>query len=69
MRLSHALPLLLAGPAVSALPSFFDSQAPFAVDDDKYSVPGENPLDFCSDPSDYILEIEKVDLDPNPPSA
>jgi hypothetical protein len=32
-------------------------------------VPGKNPLDFCSDPSDDLLIIENVDLDPNPPEA
>lgn len=35
--------------------------------DDSLSVPGENPLEFCSDQSDYILTIDNVDLDPNPP--
>ena len=35
------------------------------------SVPGENPLNFCEDPSEHnhLLIIEKVDLDPNPPQA
>lgn len=32
-----------------------------------YKVPGDNPLYFCEDPKDYILDITKVDLDPNPP--
>ncbi|KAF2098567.1 hypothetical protein NA57DRAFT_75807 [Rhizodiscina lignyota] len=34
-----------------------------------YKVPGENPLFFCDDPKDNTLEIDKVDLDPNPPAA
>ena len=34
---------------------------------EEYKVPGDNPLYFCADPADYILQIEKVDLDPNPP--
>jgi hypothetical protein len=69
MRFSHLLPLMLAGPAVSALPSFFDGtsqQIPLV--DDAHSVPGDNPLNFCADPKNYILDITKVDLDPNPPS-
>jgi hypothetical protein len=37
--------------------------------DDPLSVPGENPLLFCEDPSDNILEIIKADLSPNPPKA
>ncbi|KAL8642436.1 MAG: hypothetical protein Q9228_000864 [Teloschistes exilis] len=31
------------------------------------SVPGDNPLEFCSDPSGFILTINHVDLEPNPP--
>lgn len=39
--------------------------------DDSYEVPGDNPLLFCQDPSaeNYILTIDSVDLDPNPPAA
>ncbi|KAJ9635907.1 Phosphatidylglycerol/phosphatidylinositol transfer protein [Coniosporium tulheliwenetii] len=33
------------------------------------SVPGKNPLSFCSAPTDDILKIDHVDLDPNPPEA
>lgn len=47
--------------------SFGGSQAPLV--DDKVKVPGDNPLYFCSDPKDDILDITKVDLDPNPPKA
>jgi len=36
---------------------------------DELSVPGENPLDFCSSPADDILQIFSVDLTPNPPEA
>lgn len=32
-----------------------------------YHVPGESPLEYCDDPSDNLLLIEKVSLDPNPP--
>ncbi|KAL8838220.1 MAG: hypothetical protein Q9170_002210 [Blastenia crenularia] len=35
--------------------------------DSSTPVPGDNPLDFCSDPDDFILTIENVDLSPNPP--
>ncbi|QDS69698.1 hypothetical protein FKW77_009751 [Venturia effusa] len=38
-------------------------------DDDPLKVPGKNPLLFCADPTDNILEIQKADLDPNPPKA
>lgn len=36
---------------------------------DDLSVPGENPLNYCAKPEDDILEIETVDLSPNPPTA
>lgn len=31
------------------------------------AVPGKSPLLYCSPPELNILEIEKIDLDPNPP--
>lgn len=37
--------------------------------EEEFPVPGDNPLLFCAKPSDNILEIEKVDLSPNPPAA
>ncbi|KAL8702473.1 MAG: hypothetical protein Q9201_004345 [Fulgogasparrea decipioides] len=46
---------------------FGGSQQPLG--DGDLSVPGDNPLVFCSDPSDFILTIDNVDLDPNPPEA
>lgn len=35
--------------------------------DANFKVPGDNPLFFCKDPSDYIGKIDFVDLSPNPP--
>ncbi|KIW55773.1 hypothetical protein PV05_04500 [Exophiala xenobiotica] len=37
------------------------------VDEPQFPVPGKNPLNFCADPKDYILEVDYVDLSPNPP--
>ena len=65
MRLINILPLLLIGPAAASI--FDSSSSQVVLSDDKKKVPGDNPLEFCDDPKDYILEIEKVDLDPNPP--
>ncbi|KAL8874042.1 MAG: hypothetical protein Q9174_000582 [Haloplaca sp. 1 TL-2023] len=63
------LPLTLASLALFTLvssSSFFSSgQQPLV--DDGLSVPGDNPLEFCSDPTNFILTIDNVDLDPNPP--
>jgi len=57
------LSILTAASAVS----LFGSQNAMVNDDDKVTVPGKNPLDFCADPEDYILTIDHVDLTPNPP--
>lgn len=35
--------------------------------DEKFLVPGNNPLNFCQEPSEYVLNIDHVDLAPNPP--
>lgn len=35
--------------------------------DANFPVPGDQPLNFCADPKDYILEVHHVDLIPNPP--
>lgn len=71
MKLLSAATLLLAVPLVSAasFPSFFDpSQAPIRVDPtEDFPVTGENPLSFCANPAGHILEIDRVDLSPNPP--
>lgn len=37
--------------------------------DEVFKVPGDNPLTYCAKPEKDILEIEKVDLSPNPPKA
>jgi hypothetical protein len=50
--------------SVSATPSWVPGQVTIQED---FKVPGDNPLYFCEDPKDNLLEIEKVDLDPNPP--
>ena len=65
MKLAVSLLALLAAHFTVASPwlgSVFD-------DDDKISVPGENPFVYCDDPENYILDIDSVDLDPNPPLA
>ncbi|RHZ64035.1 Phosphatidylglycerol/phosphatidylinositol transfer protein [Aspergillus turcosus] len=69
--LSTASTLLLCLAPLSASArsiSFFDSaQAPIKAEN--IPVKGDNPLEYCpgSDPSGNILEIESVDLFPNPP--
>ncbi|CAO1603544.1 Phosphatidylglycerol/phosphatidylinositol transfer protein [Xanthoria calcicola] len=65
MKLTLSVPLLLSTLVASKSFLFGNQQQPLV--DGSLSVPGDNPLSFCADPSDYILTIEKVDLDPNPP--
>ncbi|KAL8796391.1 MAG: hypothetical protein Q9195_001298 [Heterodermia aff. obscurata] len=66
MKLSVAIiPLLVSSFAASKSLSFFGS-GQHILDD--LSVPGDNPLSFCQDTTDYSLAIKYVDLTPNPPS-
>lgn len=71
MKLASAAALLLLAPlsASTPSPSFFDSQSPIKVEQSGPPVKGDNPLTYCADPSDYILQIESVNLKPNPPQA
>ena len=65
MKLSAILLLtpLLASAISLYNPSSSDSKAL----DENFPVPGDQPLFFCKDPKDYILEVHNVDLIPNPP--
>lgn len=63
MKLTSSL-LLLAPLLASALS--FASSSSHALEEE-FPVPGEQPLFFCKDPKDYILEVHNVDLVPNPP--
>ncbi|CAG7936291.1 unnamed protein product [Penicillium nalgiovense] len=68
--LSAASLLVLTAPLANAAAlSIFDpTQASLkANDNEKYPVKGENPLQYCAKPDNYKLEIESVDLAPNPP--
>ncbi|KAI9718665.1 MAG: Phosphatidylglycerol/phosphatidylinositol transfer protein [Chrysothrix sp. TS-e1954] len=66
MQLPHLLPALLLTTLTSA--SWFDTKQS-ALAEEPLPVPGDNPLTYCHKPDDYILDIEKVDLAPNPPLA
>ena len=57
------LPLCLS--SLVASNSFFGKDQHVLADD--HSVDGDNPLHFCQDPKDYSLDIEYVNLIPNPP--
>ena len=59
------IPVLLASFATSKSLSFFGHSQ--TVLNDKLDVPGENPLQFCQNTSNYSLIIQNVNLTPNPP--
>jgi len=61
------LAFLAANASAKALLPRFVSQ--HALAEELPSVPGDNPLHYCASPDKDILEIESVDLSPNPPKA
>lgn len=65
MRIATFLAPAICVASVAATPSW-SMPGQIAINED-FKVPGDNPLNFCSDPKDDILEIKKVDLSPNPP--
>jgi hypothetical protein len=70
--LSAASLLLLTAPLSNAAAfSIFDpTQATLKTsNEDKFPVKGDNPLQYCAKPEGYKLNIESVDLSPNPPLA
>ena len=44
---------------------YFESQTPIKAEN--IPVEGDNPLVYCADPSAHLLQIDAVDLYPNPP--
>ncbi|PWY73588.1 putative ML domain protein [Aspergillus heteromorphus CBS 117.55] len=63
-----AAAFLLCAPLSTArsLDFFGSSQTPIYADA-QFPVSGDNPLEYCNDPSEYTLQIDHVDLSPNPP--
>jgi len=66
MQLTTLLLAAIGAASVSASPSWIPSGGQVVINED-FKVPGDNPLYFCSDPKDDIVQIKKVDLSPNPP--
>lgn len=69
MQITTLTTAFLIATAVSARSTFFASSPAIAPYEDSFEVPGENPLRHCEDPKDDILDLQSVDLDPNPPKA
>lgn len=65
MKFVGFTPLFLSTLVASKSFLFTSNQQPLV--DNSLEVPGHNPLEFCSDPAEFILTIDNVDLDPNPP--
>ncbi|KAL4996947.1 Phosphatidylglycerol/phosphatidylinositol transfer protein [Aspergillus recurvatus] len=67
--LSSAAALLCLVPlAVIATPASFFGYTQDVIAEGA-PVKGDNPLEYCSKPSGDLLEIQSVDLAPNPPKA
>ncbi|KAL6239249.1 hypothetical protein BDW75DRAFT_154627 [Aspergillus navahoensis] len=67
--LSSAAALLCLAPlAVTATPASFFGYTQDVIAEGT-PVKGDNPLEYCSEPSGDLLEIQSVDLAPNPPKA
>lgn len=67
MKLILSLTPLFLSTLVASKSLLFGGNQQHPLADDNLLVPGDNPLTFCADPSDYLLTIDNVDLDPNPP--
>ena len=66
MRYSAAFAALLV--TASCLNIFSGNQDVIA--DENLKIPGDSPLELCQgDHKDDLVQIEKVDLEPNPPVA
>jgi len=70
MRLQSLIGLLAltAGAAASLLPGM-GNHVGVQADDRTNPVKGDNPLEFCGPQDNYLLQLESVDLSPNPPEA
>jgi len=70
MRLSSILvPLAYVSVATAISFTWEKDQATLNEGVEDLKVPGKNPLQYCADPKDYILDIDYADLKPNPPVA
>ncbi len=72
MKLSTSITAFLLSTVVTARSGWFsgDQQHALTADDkEPFPVKGDNPLRYCTNPSNYTLEITKLDISPNPPLA
>ncbi|KAI9839223.1 MAG: Phosphatidylglycerol/phosphatidylinositol transfer protein [Sarea resinae] len=71
MRFSTSLLAFLFASLVASKSTVASSRETLHIldDDTDLRVPGDSPLEFCQKTTDDILEIDHVNLDPNPPQA
>ncbi|TVY29477.1 Phosphatidylglycerol/phosphatidylinositol transfer protein [Lachnellula hyalina] len=68
MKFSLAILSLFLSTLVASVDLSFFPGGQKVLDDKGEAVPGENPLTFCkADHGDDILELEHINLTPNPP--
>lgn len=59
----------LATPWLDSLTGASSSKSQATLADEPMPVSGDNPLFYCAAPKEYILDIDYIDLSPNPPLA
>ncbi|KAI5301075.1 Phosphatidylglycerol/phosphatidylinositol transfer protein [Ascosphaera pollenicola] len=76
LLLAPRLAFSIASPEPAPLAEAFPLPEPFIgfaqtpiTAESSLKVPGNNPLSYCSAPNKNILDIDQVDISPNPPQA
>jgi hypothetical protein len=69
MFISRLLPFVAAATAFTIFSPSDKQGSQLRLLEEPNKIPGDNPLEFCQEPAEYLLEIDNVDLDPNPPQA
>jgi len=67
MRVFPTLLLAASATLATAGLGFFDNSQTSLGNPVGASIPGENPLIYCEATDDYILDIDYINIQPNPP--
>jgi hypothetical protein len=69
MKFTSVATALLVGSAYAGFGISTSGSREVKPYDDSLAVPGDNPLAHCENPKDDLLDLQSVDLSPNPPKA
>lgn len=68
MRVLTTIILVASASVATSINLLFAGNTQHALSDTKgASIPGDNPLTYCEPPDDYILDIDYINITPNPP--